>query len=194
MKDQLRAWKAKTDADPLIEKIRRLEASNYVLWDFYKQCRCLECEDSEDYDSDDESSDEDNDEDSEDSDSNEESSDSRSAILHCIVTDIENSRMKDQLRAWKAKTDADPLIKKIRKLEITHAVLMKKYHECRCSVFLPAILYDQRVRDWPPFVLLEFKGQQRWTMDDIWVAGRHGLVTIQWPKGSLSDDESSDTE
>ena len=25
MKDQLRAWKAKTDADPLIQKIRRLE-------------------------------------------------------------------------------------------------------------------------------------------------------------------------
>ena len=40
-----------------------------------------------------------------------------SAILHCIVTDIENSRMKDQLRAWKAKTDADPLIQKIRRLE-----------------------------------------------------------------------------
>ena len=42
-----------------------------------------------------------------------------SAILHCIVTDIENSRMKDQLRAWKAKTDADPLIQKIRRLEAT---------------------------------------------------------------------------
>ena len=40
-----------------------------------------------------------------------------SAILHCIVTDIENSRMKDQLRAWKENTNADPLIQKIRRLE-----------------------------------------------------------------------------
>jgi len=42
-----------------------------------------------------------------------------SAILHCIVTDIENSRMKDQLRAWKAKTDAD-FIEKLRMLEKFH--------------------------------------------------------------------------
>jgi hypothetical protein len=40
-----------------------------------------------------------------------------SAILHCIVTDIENSRMKDQLRAWKENTDACPLIKQIRMLK-----------------------------------------------------------------------------
>jgi uncharacterized membrane protein YheB (UPF0754 family) len=43
------------------------------------------------------------------------------AILHCIVTDIENNRMKDHLRAWKAKTDADPLIKKIRRLSHVEA-------------------------------------------------------------------------
>jgi len=40
-----------------------------------------------------------------------------SAILHCIVTDIENSRVKDQLRAWKDKTDADFIEKLRRKKE-----------------------------------------------------------------------------
>jgi len=40
-----------------------------------------------------------------------------SAILHCIVTDIENGRMKEQLWSWKTMTDNDPLIQKIRRLE-----------------------------------------------------------------------------
>ena len=39
-----------------------------------------------------------------------------SAALHCIVREIEDSRIREQLWAWRGKTEADPLIHKIRGL------------------------------------------------------------------------------
>tara|TARA_B100001121_G_C18192935_1_gene391017 strand:+ start:40 stop:345 length:306 start_codon:yes stop_codon:yes gene_type:complete len=39
-----------------------------------------------------------------------------SAILHCIVTNIENNRLREQLLVWHEKANADPLIQKIRVL------------------------------------------------------------------------------
>lgn len=38
------------------------------------------------------------------------------AILHCVVREIEDSRIREQLRVWREKTEADPLIHKIRGL------------------------------------------------------------------------------
>lgn len=40
-----------------------------------------------------------------------------SAALHCIVREIEDFRIREQLRAWRGKTEADPLIQKIRVLK-----------------------------------------------------------------------------
>ena len=41
------------------------------------------------------------------------------AVLHCIVTDIENHRLHEQLLVWREKANADPLIQKIRGLRAT---------------------------------------------------------------------------
>tara|TARA_B100002051_G_C16654365_1_gene595671 strand:- start:353 stop:706 length:354 start_codon:yes stop_codon:yes gene_type:complete len=41
------------------------------------------------------------------------------AVLHCIVTDIENHRLHEQLLVWREKANADPLIQKIRELRTT---------------------------------------------------------------------------
>ena len=38
------------------------------------------------------------------------------AALHCVITEIEYSRIHEQLRVWREKTEADPLIHKIRSL------------------------------------------------------------------------------
>ena len=40
------------------------------------------------------------------------------AVLHCIVTDIENDRLREQLLIWREKANADPLIQKIRGLRV----------------------------------------------------------------------------
>ena len=38
------------------------------------------------------------------------------AVLHCVITDIENHRLLEQLLVWREKANADPLIQKIRGL------------------------------------------------------------------------------
>ena len=48
------------------------------------------------------------------------------AILHCIVTDIENDRLREQLLGWREKANADPLIQKIRGLR---AEVVKLTHD-----------------------------------------------------------------
>ena len=105
-----------------------------------------------------------------------------SAILHCIVTDIENSRMKDQLRAWKAKTDAD-FIEKIRKLEKIHikdGVLKfdsTKTYETDADML---IAYIRKIRK---CLREEYESHERMKEYINWLEG----------SDSDSDDESSDS-
>ena len=56
------------------------------------------------------------------------------AILHCIITDIEDSRVREQLRVWREKTDTDPLIREIRELRKTSDDLAKKIHNCETLI------------------------------------------------------------
>lgn len=38
------------------------------------------------------------------------------AILHCVVTEVENARLREQVQAWRKKTETDPLMQEIRRL------------------------------------------------------------------------------
>ena len=48
------------------------------------------------------------------------------AALHCIVRDIEDSRLRDQLRIWRENANADPLIQTIRGLRAEVAELERR--------------------------------------------------------------------
>ena len=45
-----------------------------------------------------------------------ESSNTMVAILHCVVREIEDSRLREQVQAWRKKTETDPLMQEIRRL------------------------------------------------------------------------------
>ena len=38
------------------------------------------------------------------------------AILHCVVREIEDSRLREQVQAWRKKTETDPLTQEISRL------------------------------------------------------------------------------
>ena len=44
------------------------------------------------------------------------SSNTMVAILHCVVREIEDSRLREQVEAWRKKTETDPLMREIRRL------------------------------------------------------------------------------